>query len=79
MALTTFLHFSHLQNIGHCMWIIRRRRHLRESWSPEDDGPVPVARGRRVAPYGVLDAGVDDLSRQLRHRVLRGDPLRQRR
>ena len=79
MALTRFLHFSHVQNIWHCLRIIHRRRHLRESRSTEDDGPVPVARGRRVAPYGVLDAGVDDLPRQLRHRVLRGDPLRQRR
>ena len=78
IVLPRFLHFSHVQNIGHSLRIICRRRHLCESRSPKDDGLVPVACGRRVAPYGVLNAGMDDLSCQLRHRILRGDPLRQR-
>ena len=79
MVLPRFLlHFSHVQNIGHGMRIIRRWRHLRESRSPEDDGLVRGARGRRVASSGIFDGGVDDLCRQLRDRILRGNPLRQR-
>ena len=67
-----------MQNIGHGVWVLRRRCHLREAGPPEDDGLFRGARGLRLASHGFLNGGVDDLPRQFRNRFLRGNTLRQR-
>ena len=78
VVLPRLLHFSNLQDTGDGLRLVHWRRHLSESWSPEDDMPVLGARGRSVAFSGVFDRGMDDIRRQLRNWFLRWNPLRQR-